>query len=198
MVNEEILQRQSGAEKQYISVDKVESKGDEDTSNYPAEFLHRLTPSEMLQHKINRMIDAIVMLLPNLDVNQSLCNGTRLIVRRLQNHISDCDEAKSFNKGNRVLIPRITSTLSDAFMPFKLRRRQFSIRLSFAITINKSQGQTLNRFGLPLLQPVFTHGQLYVAFSRVRSSTPIKVKVITKEQTSETKTTETFVFEEIW
>ncbi|CAF4027806.1 unnamed protein product [Rotaria sp. Silwood1] len=100
------------------------------------------------------------MLLRNLDVNQGLCNGIRLIVRSLQNHTIDCEVVTESNKGNRVLIPRITLTPSDPFLPVKLRRHQFPIRLSFAMTINKSQGQTFDRLGLLLPQPVFSRGQL--------------------------------------
>lgn len=37
----------------------------------------------------------------------------------------------------------------------------------FAVTINKSQGQTLNKVGIYLPQPIFGHGQLNVTFSRV-------------------------------
>lgn len=84
-------------------------------------------------------------------------------MRRLQIHTIDCEVATGSNKGNRILIPRISLTPSDTFMPFKLHRRQFPIRLSFAMTINKSQGQTFDRLELFLPQPVFSHGQRYVA-----------------------------------
>ncbi len=151
----------------------------------------------MPPHKLNLKIGAIVMLLRNLDVHQGLCNGVRLIVRRLQNHTIDCEVATGSNKGNRVLIPRITLTPSDPFLPFKLRRHQFPIRLSFAMTINKSQGQTFDRLGLLLPQPVFSHGQLYVAFSRVRSLNSIKVQIVDEEQTNQRRKTKNIVFKEI-
>jgi ATP-dependent DNA helicase PIF1 len=143
--------------------------------------------SGMPPHKLKLKIGAVVMLLRNLDVNQGLCNGFRLIVRHLHNHTIDYEVATGSNKGNRVLIPRITLTPSDPFLPFKLRRHQFPIRLSFPMTINKSQGQTFDRLGLVLPQPVFSHGQQYVAFSRFRSLTSIKAQLIKEEKNSEKK-----------
>ena len=63
-------------------------------------------------------------------------------------------------------IPRITlTTLEDDYL-FILSRKQFSVKLSFAMTINKSQGQSLSNVGIDLRTSPFTHGQLYVAFSR--------------------------------
>ena len=197
LVNEEVLQRLPGTEKLYTSIDDMECDEGDEISNYPTEFLNSLTPSGMPPHKLRLKIGAIVMLLRNLDVHQGLCNGVRLIVRRLFSHTIDCEIVTGSNKQNRVLIPRITLTPSDTFLPFKLRRHQFPVRLSFAMTINKSQGQTFDRLGLLLPQPVFSHGQLYVAFSRVHSLDSIKVKIITKEKNTDKCKTKNIVFKEI-
>ena len=61
-------------------------------------------------------------------------------------------------------------------MIVRFQRIQFPIRLAFAITINKAQGQTLNKVGIDLKYvEIFLHGQLYTAFSRVRTAHSIKV-----------------------
>ena len=64
---------------------------------------------------------------------------------------------------------------------------------AFAITINKSQGQTLKHLGLYLEHDVFSHGQLYVALSRVCSQNSITV--FTKNKSNIVKNV---VFKEIF
>ena len=58
-----------------------------------------------------------------------------------------------------------------------MTRKQISVKLSFALTINKSQGQTIPNVGVYLPDHVFTHGQLYVALSRGISKATTKILV---------------------
>ena len=69
--------------------------------------------------------------------------------------------------GETRLIPRTLLNTTEGELPWIISRKQFPIRLCFAMTVNKSQGQSLDTVGVDLRAPPFTHGQLYVALSRV-------------------------------
>ncbi|GFS58445.1 ATP-dependent DNA helicase [Trichonephila clavipes] len=68
-------------------------------------------------------------------------------------------------KGEDVFIPRKPIIPSDNAIQFKII--QFPLKLCFAMTINKSQDQFLGVSSIDLQTPCFSHGQLYVACSRV-------------------------------
>lgn len=63
----------------------------------------------------------------------------------------------------------------DTTLFFSFKRRPFPIHRAFCITINKTEGQTMNSVGIYLPEPVFTHGQLYVTISRERSFKNLKM-----------------------
>ncbi|TBU13529.1 PIF1-like helicase [Hamiltosporidium tvaerminnensis] len=154
--NEEV-DKINQSEKTYLSTDSLISDDTDDVTNYSIEFLNSLTPFGTPLHALYLQKGAIIMLLRNLNTESGFFNGTRLIVYY-------------------IFLQRIDLT-SDAGLPFQLKRRQFPIRLAFAMIINKAQGQTLYKVGIFLPTPDFGHRQLYVAFSRVRSLNDVKVYI---------------------
>lgn len=128
--------------------------------NYPTEFLNSLEPAGMPPHCLNLKVE----LLRNINPPK-LCNGTRLAVKNLLPNLIGATILTGKSKGEVCLIPRIPMIPTD--MPFEFKRLQYPVRLSFAMSINKAQGQTLNVCGVNLEESCFSHGQLYVACSRV-------------------------------
>ncbi|VDK42808.1 unnamed protein product [Cylicostephanus goldi] len=170
-INEEALCRLPGEIKEYKSIDEVTS---DEYCEYSTEFLNSLSPAGLPPHNLRLKKGAIVILLRNLNVKKGLCNGTRLIVTHFGQHVIGCVFASGERKGQFVLIPKIDN-LTDKGVPVRVRRRQFPVRLAFAMTINKAQGQSLTSVGIHLGTDIFSHGQLYVALSRSRTKEGVKV-----------------------
>ena len=162
-----------GNEFEYLSADEVI---EEDNSvKFPTEFLNSIEISGLPAHKIILKIGCPIILIRNLNSSAGLSNGTKLLVTKLLPHIIEA-ECILNNKKQRVLIPRITLIPSDdACLPCSFKRRQFPIKIAFALSINKSQGQTLKKVGMILQTPVFSHGQLYVGLSRSGEQKNIKI-----------------------
>ncbi|RCV30729.1 hypothetical protein SETIT_6G118500v2, partial [Setaria italica] len=149
---------------------------DDPHNYYPLEFLNTLTPNGLPPHLLKLKIGCPVILLRNIDLANGLCNGTRLGVRGFQRNSIDAEIVLGLHARKRVFLPRIPLCPSDDEMfPFQFKRKQFPIRLSFAMTVNKSQGQTIPNVGVYLPAPMFSHGQLYVAMSRATARTNIKI-----------------------
>ena len=85
----------------------------------------------------------IVIMLRNLDPDEGLCDGTKLIIRAFSNRVINAEIATRVHKQKRVFILRIILTSSESELRFVLRRRQFPISLAYCITTNKGQGQCL-------------------------------------------------------
>ena len=141
------------------------------------ELLHGLDSSSISPHLLTLEVGCSVIILWNLSSSDGLCNGAWLIITHLSRfNITGIITNGPF-AGNIYHMWCIPHYSSDLDVPFKLRRLQFPIRPAFALTINKSQGQTLQCAGLYLQSPVFSHGQLYVALSRTTTIRTLHVLI---------------------
>ena len=180
-LNNQIIKKLKGQEYTMLSDDSIVDEGEDDEliNQYPIENIHEMLPSGMPPHKLNLKVNAIVMLLTNNDNPLGFCNGTRMIVKEIKDKLLILEILSGPNKGNFIFLPRFVMQERDSKLPFKIKRVQFQIRLSYAMTINKSQGQTFDHVGIDLDEPVFAHGQLYVAVSRVNRLQNLKFSVST-------------------
>ncbi|KAF7150822.1 hypothetical protein RHSIM_Rhsim02G0216400 [Rhododendron simsii] len=156
----------------YFAADKMSNDDEHDRTiinRYPPEFLNSLNPSGLPPFKLDLKIGCPIMLLRNIAPKAGLCNDIRLMVVRCGARVIEAQILTGDKFGNLVFIPRISLTPSSSEFPFEMTRRQFPVRLAYAITINKSQGQSVKFVGVDLRTPVFSHGQLYVALSRCTS-----------------------------
>ncbi|CAN1162782.1 ATP-dependent DNA helicase PIF1 [Linum perenne] len=199
-INDYVLSQIPGMEKVYLSSDTLTTPGPNQTqleAEYPTEFLNALTFNGMPEHQLRLKPYSIVMLLRNLNPSAGLCNGTRILLTDLGEHTLRGLIIGGSYEGTIAIIPRIVLDKSDPNWPFTLKRRQYPVRLCYAMTINKSQGQTLEHIGIYLPSPVFSHGQLYVALSRARSVDGIHI-VLQNDSTINEAITKNIVYQEIF
>ena len=180
-------------EKVYKSFDKVNNCKEE--HNYPTEFLNSIQVSSIPPHEIKLKIGSPFMLIRRLDPVNGHINGTRYIVKALTDRIIHGEIAHPLKfKGNEIFIPRILFHPKDKTITFEFERKQFPIRSCFALTSNKCQGQSYKRVGIYMKKEFFSHGQLYVAMSRVRHPDCLS---IFKDKSSNQDYMKNVVFKEI-
>ena len=187
MLNETVSSMMPGEGIVLKSSDELENS--QDLLRFNTEYLNSLKPGGFPPHCLILKPRTPIMLLRNLDPKNGLCNGTRLLfLGCLDNKLLRC---RVLSNGKIVLIPRIVFIPKVNAYPFNWSRRQYPVKVNFACTINKSQGQTLRHAGLWLRSPAFTHGQLYVGVSRVGSQNRLKFAIYKSEET------ENIVFHEV-
>jgi hypothetical protein len=175
-LNQTILDMFPGQERTYLAVDSADvNEADPEIAELPPEVLQNICLPGLPLSKLRLKVGAPVMLLRNLCPQEGLCNGSRMSVHSLGRFSIQVRLLGGDFDGQLRTIPRIKLQSTDQQLSFTLSRKQFPLTLSFAMTINKSQGQSFEAVGVDLRSPVFSHGQFYVAASRVTSKAGLSI-----------------------
>ena len=171
--------RQPASSREYLSFDSVDPADDHGAHMNPPDFLNDLRPSGLPAHRLLIKPGMPVIIVRNLNVRRGLCNGTRAIVLEARRYTLLLRVMSGPLAGETYVLPRITLTHNaDERLSVTFSRKQFPIKLAFALTINKAQGQTLRRVAVYLPTPVFSHGQMYTAVSRAGDPDGLRVHAL--------------------
>ncbi|GJV95240.1 putative PIF1 DNA helicase/replication protein A1-like protein [Tanacetum coccineum] len=130
VINEHMLSQINEEEKVYLSSDTIcqtEINGCYDESIYSPELLNAFKISGLPNHCLKLKKGVPVMILRNIDQQNGLCNGTRLIITCLEDHVIEGKIISGTNLGKYTYIPRLQLMPSDKRIPFKFNRRQFPL-----------------------------------------------------------------------
>ena len=142
-INQIMMKQFKGNLMVYRSADTVVDPNE--ATKYPQEFLNSVSLSSIPPHILELRPGTPIMLLHNLDPGNGHVNGARYFVKQLKSSVIIAELAIGPYKGNQLMIPRIPFKPEDKTLPFEFTRKQFPVKVCFAITSNKSQGQTLDK-----------------------------------------------------
>ncbi|XP_071688736.1 uncharacterized protein [Rutidosis leptorrhynchoides] len=180
MINGLIVNMVDGPVRIYCSYDTATlhgNDGGEAELLYPAEYLNTLNYPGLSPHELHLKKGVTAILLRNINIAGGLCNGTRMIITQMLAKSVEAEIITGTRVGEKVFFPRMSLIHKEPMLPFILKRQKLPLKISYAMTINKSQGQPLNQIGVYLLKPLFGHGQLYVALSRATSPGGLKLLI---------------------
>ncbi|GFW18532.1 ATP-dependent DNA helicase [Trichonephila clavipes] len=115
-INFQIQQLLPGDLMSFKSIDTVVDENE--SVNFPIEFLNSLDIPGMPPHNLRLKIGSPIILLRNLNPPQ-LCNGTRLVIKKITGNILEATILAGKFKGKVVLLPRIPMIPSDSTIPLQ-------------------------------------------------------------------------------
>lgn len=185
-----ILERVHGEYKQYLAADSIKEAtetgllSDESALDYAS----RQTPPGLPPFCLNVKTNAVFRILRNFSIDRHLVKNVKVLVTGVGNHIITVKVLRDRPSlsdliEEDVILPRI-SFLHTLHSGHTLLRRQFPLAPAYSTTFHSCEGLTYDKIGIDLTRPVFTHGQLYTALSRVRCRTDAKVRLRAGESTT--------------
>jgi len=166
-------------------------------------FLHKSTAPGVPPHKLELKIGCICFATRNISYDEGILNNAVLEVVDIGKYIvkvrSLSLEQQTQKPAPVVDIPRISFHFYRGRSGIKIIRKQFPLRLAYARSIHRVQGDNLNRVNLDLTTRPFVHGQLKVALGRVSRGSDISACAFQQDVIEQTRSirTNNIVYKEL-
>ena len=179
-LNREIQQRREKAKGDIKVLRGRTFLGDDDFAgqddDWASHALRKLSVSNVPNHELELQVGDLCTLMRNVSREDRLLNNTKCFVRAITPHFVHIQPVDADGLRDKVYpVPRFLFKFRAPRLGLPVYRRQFPLRVSFAMTINRAQGQTFDKCILDLRASVFSHGQLYVALGRVRRGSDVLI-----------------------
>eukprot|EP00660_Eupelagonema_oceanica_P019799 gene19799-biopygen8370 len=130
-LNDILLRAVDGCCHEFLSADSVVADDIADEQLYPIDFLNTVTSGGLPPHRLLLKVGCVVMLLHNLRPVDGLCNGTRMLIKRIYASCIDCEILTGegppgpWAPGRREIIPPACAQPTGALIVDSTRKYQF-------------------------------------------------------------------------
>jgi ATP-dependent DNA helicase PIF1 len=155
-----------------IEVNKLKEAGN-NTYTYTAEAT-KDNIGNISKYNVELVVNSQVIVTRNIDISAGIVNGTRGVVKNLFKDFVVIKDTKG-NFHNITYYKDIFDKKSKSYI------LHMPLKVSYALSIHKSQGMTIDALEIDLGDNIFTCGQAYTALSRAKSLNSIKIIEVSKE-----------------
>ena len=194
--NNEMVDRIPGEKFECFSIDYCMEE--EDKGRYDTDTLNQTNASGLPPHLLVLKKYACLILVRSLDPKKGFCNGTRCFLKSTTRNLL---VVTPLSGGDDILVPRVPMECTESKLGIPFIRRQFPILLAYYLTLNRSQGQTLDTVGIELPESVFSHGHVYVGAARTGDPDKLHFyadQTVHEDIAGELEEGKTYVRNEVW
>ena len=114
-----------------------------------------------------------IMITHNIDISKKIVNGTRAVIKEINypDIIIQTIDNTIYTISYIKYINELDNDIQYNYIP---------IKLAYALTVHKSQGQTLDYIQLDLGESIFEYGMAYVALSRAKKLNSIYISNLSR------------------
>ena len=158
-----------------MEVNKLKESGNK-TRIYKAEG-SKDNIKNIIKYDVELVENSQIIVTRNIDIYEGIVNGTRGVIK----HLHDNSVVIKDTEGRLYNISYFKDIIDETKKSDKYHISHMPLKVSYALSIHKSQGMTIDALEIDLGENIFTCGQAYTALSRAKSLKSIKIIDVSKQ-----------------